>query len=331
MRRFVTEFDVNYAAKGIAMLESLLEHSPKAQITVMCYDEALRGILEDRFKARLELISQKTVESWEPRLAPLREQRQPWEFYATHKAILLKHLLGSCPDGELIAFIDADTLFFSDPEPLFEEFGSASIGLSPHRFNKRTEFLRVHGEFNAGFGIWRKDPVGLQCLEEWAEQCLGWCQLEATEDGRFMNQGYLTDWPQRYQRVQVLSHPGANLAPWNIRSHHIKFRSKGNGISVDGRPLIFFHYSSLLHSDGDRWHTFCSRKALRQHVVLEGIYAPYLERLKEISLQLKERHGVSGLKTVRAIKPDDGGMIDVGAAIAQGGSTWKRFVKGLLP
>ncbi|MDD5260724.1 MAG: putative nucleotide-diphospho-sugar transferase [Methylacidiphilales bacterium] len=331
MQRFVTDFDTNYAAKGIAMLESLLEYSPEAQIIVVCYDETLRGILEDRFKTRLELIPQKTVENWEPRLAPLRERRQPWEFYATHKAILLKHLLSRCADGEAIAFIDADTLFFSDPEPLFQEFEAASIGVSPHRYNKDTEYLRMYGEFNAGFGLWRKDSTGRQCLEEWTEQCLDWCQLEATEDGRFMNQGYLTTWPERYQRVRILRHPGANLAPWNIGSHRIEFLSKGKGVSVDGLPLIFFHYSSLLHSDGHRWHTFCPKKALQQNVVLEGIYAPYLKTLERISLQLKKRYGVSGLETLREFQPDNGGMMDISASIRRARSPWKRFVKRLLP
>ncbi|MDD5260728.1 MAG: putative nucleotide-diphospho-sugar transferase [Methylacidiphilales bacterium] len=327
MRRFVTYFDVNYAAKGIAMLESLLAYCPEAQITVLCFDETLRGILEERFKNRLETVSQKSVESWEPRLAPLREQRRPWEFYATHKAILLKHLLSRCEAGGVIAFIDADTLFFSDPGPLFQEFEKASVGLSPHRFNKDTEYLHMYGEFNAGFGMWRNDLVGRKCLHEWAEQCLERCEFEGVRDAHFMNQGYLTVWPERYQEVLIFPHPGANLAPWNIGSHRIKSNSKE--VLADGKPLIFFHYSTLLHTSSGGWYTICPKKALLQPVVLKRIYAPYLERLEAISAALKQRHGISGLGTLRELQHDNDGMVDVGAAIRRVQSPRRRFVKWL--
>src|SRR5436853_347453 len=77
------------------------------------------------------------------------------------------------------------------------------------------------GRFNAGCIYWKNDPVGRRCLIDYRADCIAWCAPQSMPDGRFMNQGYLTAWPQRYAGVHVIRHPGVNLAPWNIAGHSI--------------------------------------------------------------------------------------------------------------
>lgn len=321
--RFVTYFDSHYAAKGIAMVESLLRHYPSVVVTVLCFDDAVRGIVGDWFGGRIETIAQASLEKVEPRLGPLRFSRSAWEFYATHKAVLMKYLVGRCEDGEILTYVDADTLFFSEPGLLFDEFGSASIGLSPHRYSRNMYDMEQYGLYNAGIGMWRNDANGRRCLADWTEQCLEWCEFKTTSDGRFMNQGYLTDWPARYQGVKVLVHPGVNLAPWNVGSHRIV--GGRAGVRVDGQPVIFFHFSSLFHSAEGVWQTVYPRRVLNKRVVLQELYRPYLAMLEATSRKLRERYGIDGLESVRTVKAGKV-LFDVGRAIDEGSGLWRRIL-----
>src|SRR5439155_1472389 len=61
-------------------------------------------------------------------------------------------------------------------------------------------------------------------------------------------QKYLDDWPSRFQRVAVLQHKGANLAPWNLANYTI--RANGDRVLVDEDPLIFFHFHRLRQIEG---------------------------------------------------------------------------------
>jgi hypothetical protein len=43
--------------------------------------------------------------------------------------------------------------------------------------------------------------------------------------------------------VTILDHVGANLAPWNLEGLNI--RRTENGVVVEGKPLVFFHFHGL--------------------------------------------------------------------------------------
>ena len=87
--------------------------------------------------------------------------------------------------------------------------------------------------------VFRNDTRGLACLTWWRERCLEWCG-SIPEPGRFGDQKYLDDWPQRFEGVHVVQHFGANLAPWNIRNHNIARR--GDHLLIETFPVIFFHF-----------------------------------------------------------------------------------------
>jgi hypothetical protein len=296
---FVTYFDVNYAARGLAMVDSLLRSRPHSTITVLCLDDQTADIVRAELDDRVTTVSCATLAGREPRLNEVHADRTAWEFYATHKPVFIDWALDQSPVGASVSFIDADTFFFSSPEPIFAEVESSSVAVSPHRFNRASRHLSIYGQFNAGFGVWRNDAIGRQCVRDWIEQCLDWCYCRVEADGRFMNQGYLGAWPSRYGRVAVIGHPGANLGPWNVGSHRLECARRR--VLVDGQALVFFHFSGVSHTREGRWQTFYPYQALRQPVVLERIYAPYLFTLETTSQRLMERFGISGLGSVRSV------------------------------
>jgi hypothetical protein len=282
---YATYFDQRYLARALVMLRSLRRHDPNAPIFALCFDRISAEMVASLDEPGIVAITHAAMLDTEPRLAACSE-RSRWEFYATHKAILPLHLLEHYPGIDAIAHIDADTCFYSSPADLFAELGHASIGLSPHRFSPAFEPAIIHGQFNAGFVYWRRDATGLRCLREFRDQCLAWCFNRVEPDGRYMNQGYLTAWPQRYDNVQVLRHPGANLAYWNIAGHQL---TVGNPPQVDGQPLVFYHFSNIHRDAAGQWRTPYFDFGAGQAVAVQEIYFPYLALVDEMARWLQSR------------------------------------------
>jgi hypothetical protein len=126
---------------------------------------------------------------------------------------------------------------------------------------------------------YRRDERGLACLRWWRERCLEWCH-DRVEAGRFAEQKYLDDWPERFPGVVVLRHPGASLAPWNLETHRLTVHEQG--VRVDGEPLVFYHAHGLHYGGGGTpdlgldQYGVAPTDLLRQHV-----YGPYLRALDE--------------------------------------------------
>jgi len=283
VRAYTTYFDQRYLARALVMLRSLRHHDPAATIFPLCFDRVSVDMVAALGDSGIVPVEPKILAAVEPRLAGCAS-RGRWEFYATHKAILPLHVQAQHPAIQAIAHIDADTCFFSSPAPLFAALDQASIGLSPHRFSPAFAPAALYGQFNAGFIYWRRDATGLRCLEEYREDCLAWCFNRTEPDGRYMNQGYLTAWPERYQNVHILRHPGANLAYWNIAGHSL---APGVPPTVDGAPLIFYHFSNIHRDAAGNWRSPYADFGLNQGVAIGQIYAPYLAAVDEAETRLR--------------------------------------------
>jgi hypothetical protein len=46
-----------------------------------------------------------------------------------------------------------------------------------------------------------------------------------------------------FSDVTILDHAGANLAPWNLEG--LDIRRTEDGVVVEGKPLVFFHFHGL--------------------------------------------------------------------------------------
>ena len=88
----------------------------------------------------------------------------------------------------------------------------------------------------------RRDGRGLEALRWWRDRCLEWCYFRV-EDGKMGDQKYLDDWPERFEGVHVLEHPGGGSRR-GTSSSTARARDDGR-ILVDQRELVFYHFHSL--------------------------------------------------------------------------------------
>ena len=276
VREFCTLFDSNYLVKAVAMHRSLLRHCPAFHLTAFCFDDEAKALLGRLRLPHLTTVGLAELEAFDPALLSTKPDRTPVEYCWTATPALPRFMLGTRADLDEITYLDADLLFFSDPEPLFAEMGSASVLITPHRFPPRYAHEVKNGVYNVQFLTFRRDGRGEHVLGWWHDRCIEWCYYRL-EDGKLGDQKYLDDWPKRFEGVHVLRHRGGGLAPWNITGHRVAERE--GGLWVDDDPLVFFHfYRVKLLPRGYDWQPpgYWISRANRRLV-----YDPYLAALDE--------------------------------------------------
>jgi hypothetical protein len=275
-RSYCTYFDVNYLSRGLALWHSLTAVSPNAQLWVCCLDGASHAALERLALPGLRPFSLADLERHFPDLASAKPTRSRVEYYFTCTASVVRYVLDASPDLTQLTYVDADLHFFADPEPLFAELAAAdgSVGIIAHRFSPRLRERERYGLYNVGWLTFTRDQRGLACLDDWRRRCIDWCYFRE-EDGKFADQKYLDDWPRRFDGVVVLRHKGANVALWNLEGSEVG--EQGGNVSIDGEPLLFFHFHRLKQLRPWLFRTDAGSYGVRLDATAQRlIYAPHL-------------------------------------------------------
>jgi hypothetical protein len=308
-RYFCTLFDSGYLLKGLAMIRSLARHCPGMKIYVLCMDSQTNFILERLNLPYVNCITLADIENQE--LLNAKADRGVAEYCWTLSSCFTWHVMQTNPEIDFLTYLDADLLFYSDVQPLFDEIGDAAIAIIEHRFSERLKDREVNGRFCVEWVSFRRNEQGLACLSRWREQCIEWCYYRL-EEGKMGDQKYLDEWPARYSSCHILMHPGAGIAPWNYSRYQFGQDAAGN-IMVEGAPLLFYHFHQfqlMVNGKFDRLSKFYTSECAEP----SAVYAAY-------ELDLNER-----LAEVRAIVPDFNGGLRPLSSIRG-----RRFVQQFVP
>jgi hypothetical protein len=282
MREYCTLFDSNYLVKALAMYRSLESHAQPFRLTAFTFDERAERLLARLALPHLTVVPLAQLEAHDVELAAVRPDRSPVEYCWTATPALPLYLFDTRPELAEVTYVDADLLFYADPEPLFAEMADASVLITPHRYASEYSDHVENGVYNVQFLTFRRTDDGLRALRWWRERCLEWCYYRL-EDGKLGDQKYLDDWPERFAGVHVLEHVGGGLAPWNALQYRIA--AHGGRITVDGVPLVFFHFHRVRLRRSGR-HAF---RPPGYHVpadVVRLVYRPYLRALAAAAAEI---------------------------------------------
>lgn len=241
-------------------------------------DQACHDILSQLDLSDLHPIALEDFEQGDAELLSAKRNRTLIEYYFTCTPSLLLFILNNYPEVDIITYLDADLFFFADPTPIYDEIASHSIAIIEHRFPPHLRDRERYGIYNVGWLSFRRGEHAFACLRWWRERCIEWC-YDRYEDGRFADQKYLDDWPERFRQVVVLQHKGADLAPWNWMNYHISIR--GKSAMVDGQPLIFYHFHRLQVLNWWLYDLGLSDYGTMPLALRRRFYAPYVRALKK--------------------------------------------------
>ena len=296
-RVYCTYFDHNYLPRGLALYHSLQRHAPGAELWVLCLSEACHRALLALDLPKLVAVRMVDFEAANADVAATRPSRSQIEYYFTCSPAWILFVLESNPDAEWVTYLDSDLFFFASPDPIYDEMNDAAFGIIPHRFSRGLEDQRRFGLYNVGWVSARRRDDGIAVLRWWRERCIEWC-YDRVEGDRFADQRYLDSMPELFSGVHVISHLGANLAPWNLADCRLEWND--GRIEIERRyPLVFFHFYGVKRSGDYYFNGHRLYHAPFSSLMKDRVYKPYVAALAEAERSSAPHLQGQQLETIR--------------------------------
>ncbi|MET0274334.1 MAG: hypothetical protein ABW360_15205 [Phenylobacterium sp.] len=230
----------NYAALAASLMESVAVHEPAARRVVVATDGPMPQ-LEDR----AEVLDAATLE------APFRDMCVYYDALELNTAVkpyVFLKLLAE-PGVDSVTYLDPDIRLFTPLHQVREGLAEAELVLTPHltrpllgEANPNDQAIMKSGVYNLGFAAVRGTPKGRALLQWWADRCRFDCRVDLP-NGLFTDQRWMDLSPGFVDRLHLIRDPGYNLAYWNLEGRTLA--RAGDGWTVDGKPLAFFHFSGF--------------------------------------------------------------------------------------
>lgn len=265
VEHFVTLFDGRFLPQGLALHASLQRHASCHTLWILCVDEQAYSVLTDLRLPNVRLLRVEDVETAE--ILAVKPTRTRGEYYWTLTPFAPRFVFEADADVQRVTYLDADLWFRRDPALILREFDAShkQVLITDHAYSPELDRTAESGRFCVQFLTVTRDG-GELVRKWWEERCIEWCYARA-EDGKFGDQKYLDDWPERFEPwVHVLADKELALAPWNAARFPY-----GNA--------VFFHFHGL-RIISDRFVSLGLGRCVVPMPVMRNIYRPYLRELR---------------------------------------------------
>jgi hypothetical protein len=268
MEHYVTLFDSLFLPQGLALHMSMERHASSYTLWILCMDDEAFEVLQRINLPHVRLLQLGTLETEE--LKRVKPTRTIAEYCWTCTSFTPRFVFEADPSANRVTYLDADLWFRKNPAPIFREFDASGkhVLITDHAYAPEYDQSAASGQYCVQFMTFTREG-GEVVRKWWEDRCIEWCYARY-EEGRFGDQKYLDDWPQRFaEYVHVLKDKELALAPWNATrfpyGNAIVWHFHSLRISMDhGKPpIVLFGIYPL------------------PKTVRKNIYSPYLSDLSE--------------------------------------------------
>jgi len=231
MEHYVTLFDSLFLPQGLALHRSLERHAKTYTLWILCVDEVSYDVLAKLNLPNIRLLQVNKLET--PELLRVKPTRKKSEYCWTLTPFSIRFVFEADPSVLRVTYLDADVWFSKHPGPILEEFEASGkhVLITDHDYAPEYDQAVTSGRYCVQFMTFTRGG-GEVVRKWWEERCIEWCYARF-EDGKFGDQKYLDDWPERFpQQTHVLINNEFAMAPWNAIVRH-------------GSNEIFFHFHML--------------------------------------------------------------------------------------
>ena len=278
MEHFVTLFDLLFLPQGLALHQSMERHAGHYTLWILCMDDELHEILSEIKLTNVQLLQLSLLETKE--LKQVKLDRSVGEYCWTTTPFAPKFVFDSDPSVERVTYLDADLWFRKSPAQIFQEFDKSgkAVLITDHAYSPEYDLSEKSGQYCVQFTTFTREG-GETVRKWWEDRCIEGCYARF-EDGKFGDQKYLDDWPERFpEQVHVLSNQSWTLAPWNANRFPYS-----NGI------FWHFHELRLTEKYSKLMVQFTTSYSIPS-ITRKQIYDPYLDDLRVV-IEVMKSHGI---------------------------------------
>lgn len=249
---FVTAATVNYLPQALVTIRSARRQGVASRFFFFAVDAppstvaALREILNDEYW--IEIFGPHDLDVGRESFLRAFAYFSPIEICCLAKYVGISHVLSLPGSSDYCVFADADVMFFSGLREPLGALSDVALLITPHQLGPcndsvEHEYLQS-GWINAGFLSVRKCDQNTPRILEWLVDRITRRGFFAPALGLYCDQSWLSLLPLVFRRqVALCDHPGMNVAYWNVSER--KLEIQGGRLLVNGKPLIFFHFSGF--------------------------------------------------------------------------------------
>lgn len=230
----------NYAAQAAVLMRSLAQVEPDCARVVIGADgpipelEPYARVIEAR-------------DTGAP-VAPMSVYYDALELNTAVKPHAFRRLLAE-PGVTSVTYLDPDIFVYAPLDEVRRGLSGAPLVLIPHltrplkgEASPNDHTILTSGGFNLGFMAARREDQVFALLDWWAEKCRFDCRVDF-QNGLFTDQKWMDLAPGLVSDLAILRDPGLDIAYWNLEGRTLSHGP--DGWRVNGRPLVFFHFSGF--------------------------------------------------------------------------------------
>lgn len=271
MEHYVTLFDSLFLPQGLALHMSMERHVGNYTLWILCVDDETNAVLSRLVLPNVRLLQLSQLET--PELLAVKPTRSKGEYCWTLTPFAPRFVFEADSSVKRVTYLDADLWFRKNPAPILQEFEQSGkhVLITDHAYAPEYDQSATSGQYCVQFMTFNRGG-GESVRQWWEDRCLEWCYARF-EDGKFGDQKYLDDWPERFpNHVHVLMNKEWALAPWNASRYPYS-------------QAIFFHFHGL--RIGPKGQTNFGPIYGLPRVLVRNVYDLYIQKLSLAVRNLK--------------------------------------------
>ncbi|MGU3417780.1 glycosyltransferase [Methylobacterium sp. D54C] len=194
------------------------------------------------------------------------------------KPFVLEYLLQD-RGYDKVAYLDPDIQIFQPMDEVWSALDESFIVLTPHlrrpfqddRTPTELQILQS-GTYNLGFVALSRGHEATRFVRWWQDRLYRECIVDIPR-GLFVDQKWVDLIPGYFRNVHILHSPTYNVAYWNLHEREIILRD--GTYYIEGRPLVFFHFSGYSPFQPDQLSKHQNRHDLSETKVVKMICDDY--------------------------------------------------------
>ncbi|TCZ80809.1 hypothetical protein E0485_00500 [Paenibacillus albiflavus] len=264
----------SHIARAKVLAQSIKMHHPEFKVVVSLVERSLNPEFAE-FPFFDEVILCK--DTWKGNFDQMIFKYEAWEACCFAKAPLLNYIFNKYKEENHVLFLDSDMQVLAPLDDLSGRFNRSSILLTPQHIYKGNEYDNFkYGVYNAGLIGVSRSSEGQNFINWWSKRLERHAYF-AEYDTLFAEQKWLNLVSAFFNDVEVIKHPGYNIAGWNFNERQISRRENGQ-IVVNGEPLYILHH----HGINEMENNVKSEDFVKDHQVLSELTTEYVKQLNDM-------------------------------------------------